>query len=114
MFEGFTHDKIIANGIGINVRYAGSGLPLLLLHGYPQTHVMWHKVTPSLAERYTVVAPDMRGYGEVDPCRGIAALAGCASRARSSTGSRDSLSPKALAIFNSVVRVGLPSSDNAS
>jgi haloacetate dehalogenase len=41
----------------------GKGAPLLLLHGYPQTHVIWHKVAPVLAERFTVVAPDMRGYG---------------------------------------------------
>ena len=46
MFEGFTHDRIVANGVGINLRYGGSGPPLLLLHGYPQTHVMWHKVAP--------------------------------------------------------------------
>ncbi len=103
-------NRVVANGVGINLRHGGSGPPLLLLHGYPQTHVMWHKVAAPLAERYTVVVPDMRGYGEVDPCLGIAA----ASRARSSTGSRVSLSPKALATFNSVARVGLPSSDNAS
>ena len=39
-----THHRITANGVGINLRYGGSGPPLLLLHGYPQTHVMWHKV----------------------------------------------------------------------
>src|SRR4029450_5833309 len=38
--------------------------PLLLLHGYPQTHAMWHRVAPSLAERFTVVCPDLRGYGD--------------------------------------------------
>ena len=50
----------------ISIRYAmaGSGPPLLLLHGYPQTHVMWHKVAPVLAERFTVVASDMRAYGD--------------------------------------------------
>ena len=42
----------------------GSGPPLLLLHGYPQTHVMWHKVAPRLAEDFTVVASDLRGYGD--------------------------------------------------
>ena len=46
MFEGFTHTNLTANGVGINLRYGGSGPPLLLLHGYPQTHVMWHKVAP--------------------------------------------------------------------
>ena len=50
----------------ISIRYAmaGSGPPLLLLHGYPQTHVMWHKIAPTLAERFTVVASDMRAYGD--------------------------------------------------
>jgi len=42
----------------------GSGPPILLLHGYPQTHAMWHKVAPALAERYTVVCADLRGYGD--------------------------------------------------
>ena len=41
----------------------GSGPPLLLIHGYPQTKAMWHKIAPGLAERFTVVAPDLRGYG---------------------------------------------------
>ena len=44
--------------------HGGSGSPLLLLHGYPQTHVMWHKVAPVLAENHTVVMPDLRGYGD--------------------------------------------------
>ena len=47
----------------IRLRHAGSGPPLLLLHGNPQTHAMWHRVAPRLAERYTVVCPDLRGYG---------------------------------------------------
>lgn len=47
----------------IAYRQGGSGPPLLLLHGYPQTHVMWHRVAPALAERFTVVAADLRGYG---------------------------------------------------
>jgi haloacetate dehalogenase len=48
----------------IRVRYGGSGPPLLLLHGHPQTHAMWHLVAPGLAEQFTVVAADLRGYGE--------------------------------------------------
>ena len=48
----------------LRLRTAGSGPPLLLLHGNPQTHAMWHAVAPTLAERFTVVAPDLRGYGE--------------------------------------------------
>jgi len=46
------------------MRIGGSGPPLLLLHGYPQTHVIWHKIAPSLAESFTVVATDLRGYGD--------------------------------------------------
>ena len=66
MFEGFTKSRITANGVSINVVHGGSGAPLLLLHGYPQMHVEWHKVAPKLAEYYTVVAPDLRGYGDSD------------------------------------------------
>ena len=47
----------------LRVRHGGSGPPLLLLHGHPQTHVMWHRVAPLLARDFTVVAPDLRGYG---------------------------------------------------
>jgi haloacetate dehalogenase len=62
-FEGFRLDKIpVADGV-LRVRYGGSGPPLLL-HGNPQTHAMWHKVAPALAERFTVVCPDLRGYGQ--------------------------------------------------
>ena len=66
MFESFTKTRIRANGVSINLVHAGSGEPLLLLHGYPQTHVMWHKAAPLLAEHHTVVAPDLRGYGDSD------------------------------------------------
>ncbi len=48
----------------INVVYGGSGPPVLLLHGYPQTHVLWHMLAPRLAERFTVVMTDLRGYGD--------------------------------------------------
>jgi haloacetate dehalogenase len=63
MFEGFEERRIETAGAEIFLRTAGSGEPLLLLHGYPQTHAMWHRVAPRLAERYTVVCPDLRGYG---------------------------------------------------
>ncbi len=64
MFNGFTKTRVKANGISINLVHGGSGPPVLLLHGYPQTHVEWHKIAPTLAEHYTVVAPDLRGYGD--------------------------------------------------
>jgi len=64
MFENFINTRINANGVSINLVHGGSGPPLLLLHGYPQTHVEWHKIAPTLAKHYTVVAPDLRGYGD--------------------------------------------------
>ncbi len=64
MFPGFEKKRIAANGTEINLRTAGDGPPLLLVHGYPQTHVMWHKIAPALAETFTVVCPDLRGYGD--------------------------------------------------
>ncbi len=64
MFEGFQQKQVEGAGATINLRVGGSGPPLLLLHGNPLTHVMWHKIAPRLAERFTVVAPDLRGYGD--------------------------------------------------
>ncbi len=64
MFDGFVQSRIRASGTEINLRKGGQGPPLLLLHGNPQTHVMWHKIAPRLAESFTVVAPDLRGYGD--------------------------------------------------
>ena len=64
MFDNFTKTRIKANGASINLVHGGAGPPLLLLHGYPQTHVEWHKIAPKLADHYTVVAPDLRGYGD--------------------------------------------------
>jgi haloacetate dehalogenase len=64
MFEGFEDLKIETSGTTINLVKGGNGPPMLLLHGYPQTHVMWHKVAPRLARDFTVVAADLRGYGD--------------------------------------------------
>jgi haloacetate dehalogenase len=66
VFPGFSSRRIESNGISVNVVWGGRGPPVLLLHGYPQTHVMWHRVAPLLAERHTVVCPDLRGYGDSD------------------------------------------------
>ena len=64
LFPGFALEHIDLGEVTVRVRHGGAGPPLLLLHGHPQTHVMWHAVAPALAERFTVVAPDLRGYGE--------------------------------------------------
>ena len=64
MFEGFEQTRIKTRGATINLVYGGQGPPALLLHGYPQTHAMWHRVAPAMAERFTVVVPDLRGYGD--------------------------------------------------
>jgi haloacetate dehalogenase len=79
-FDGLARARIAANGITLNVRHGGSGPPLLLLHGYPQTHLMWRKVVPLLAERFTLVVPDLRGYGDSDKPAGGADHAGYSKR----------------------------------
>jgi haloacetate dehalogenase len=64
MLDGFSSRRVPANGTDINVVHGGAGPPVLLLHGYPQTHVMWHRVARLLAGHFTVVCPDLRGYGD--------------------------------------------------
>jgi len=64
MFDGFERGRVDTGEVEIAYVRGGSGPPLLLLHGYPQTHAMWHLVAPRLAERFTVVVPDLRGYGD--------------------------------------------------
>ena len=66
LFPGFRRELVRANGIDINAAIGPKrdGPALLLLHGYPQTHAIWHKVAPRLAERFNVVATDLRGYGD--------------------------------------------------
>ena len=63
MFEGFRTEVVEVEGVHIRARIGGDGPPLLLLHGNPQTSAMWHLVAPQLAEDFTVVATDLRGYG---------------------------------------------------
>ena len=64
MFEGFERVRVEAEGANINAVRGGAGPPVLLLHGSPQTLVMWHLVAPKLAEDFTVIAADLRGYGD--------------------------------------------------
>lgn len=80
MFEGFRRELISANGVDIHVVIGGDGPPLLLLHGYPQTHAIWHKIAPALAGRFTVVATDLRGYGDSGKPEGGAGHAAYAKR----------------------------------
>jgi haloacetate dehalogenase len=71
LFPGFEPRRIRTSGATINLVIGGDGPPLLLLHGYPQTHAMWHKVAPVLARDYTVICPDLRGYGDSSKPRGL-------------------------------------------
>ncbi len=72
LIEGFEARDFDAGGITIRHAIGGSGPPLLLLHGYPQTHGMWRKIAPRLARRFTVVAADLRGYGDSSKPAGLA------------------------------------------
>lgn len=63
MFEGFREFDVAVTRTKIHGRHGGTGPPLLLLHGIPETHLMWHRVAPRLAERFSVVVTDLRGYG---------------------------------------------------
>src|ERR1700732_4442122 len=64
IMPGFTLTDIETRGARIRLRHGGSGPPLLLLHGNPLTYVSWHALAPQLAERFHVVAADLRGYGD--------------------------------------------------
>ncbi|MDQ2138016.1 alpha/beta hydrolase [Alcaligenaceae bacterium B3P038] len=65
LFPGFKQKTVdVDDGVHINCIVGGNGPPLLLLHGHPQTHAIWHRVAPTLARTHTVVAADLRGYGE--------------------------------------------------
>jgi pimeloyl-ACP methyl ester carboxylesterase len=64
---GFTYQRVrVADGVFLNVAVGGSGTPVVLLHGFPQTHLMWRGVAPELARDHTVICPDLRGYGDSD------------------------------------------------
>jgi haloacetate dehalogenase len=64
MFANFERFTIETSEATINLVKSGVGDPVLLLHGYPQTHAMWHKIAPLLSQNFTVVVPDLRGYGD--------------------------------------------------
>lgn len=64
LLDNFKKEQIKTEEVTINISHGGSGNPLLLLHGYPQTHVMWHKVAPKLSETFHVICADLRGYGD--------------------------------------------------
>lgn len=81
LFPGFRPFSVDVDGVTIAGTMGGSGPPLLLLHGYPQTHAMWHAVAPTLAARFTVVASDLRGYGASGKPPGGADHAAYAKRA---------------------------------
>lgn len=64
MFEGFESSDVMHDGVRLRVRHAGSGPPLLLLHGHPQTSAMWHRIAPSLTQNHSVFMMDLRGRGD--------------------------------------------------
>ena len=64
LLPGFSWRDIEVNGVQIRTATGGNGPPLLMLHGHPQMRLTWHKVAPALAKRFTIVAPDLRGYGD--------------------------------------------------
>lgn len=71
LFPGFEGGRVQTSGADVNFVKAGVGDPVLLLHGYPQSHVCWHKIAPELARRYTVVCADLRGYGDSSKPQGL-------------------------------------------
>ena len=73
LFPGFAHSDIeVGDDITLHCAHGGNGPPLLLIHGYPQTHAIWHKVAGRLAQDYSVVCADLRGYGDSSKPKGLA------------------------------------------
>jgi haloacetate dehalogenase len=71
LLQGFERGSVQTSGATINYVASGSGEPILLLHGYPETHVCWHRIAPELAKRYRVVCADLRGYGDSSKPEGL-------------------------------------------
>lgn len=82
MVQGFTLETILVDGIPLRVRHGGAGPPLLLLHGHPRTHTTWHRVAPLLADQFTVVCPDLPGFGQSQV--GAGGVAASSKRAKGS------------------------------
>ena len=61
MIPGLNQRRVVASGVSFNVCEGGEGPPVLLLHGYPQTHLVWRHLAPTLAREFTVIAPDLQG-----------------------------------------------------
>jgi len=83
MFSQFQQMRLNTSNATIHLLKGGNGYPILLLHGYPQTHVMWHNIAPQLAQDYTVVATDLRGYGDSSKPQAATNHANYAKRAMS-------------------------------
>jgi haloacetate dehalogenase len=96
MFDGFALETVDADGARLNVRRGGSGPPLLLLHGHPRTHATWHRVAPLLAPHFTVVCPDLPGFGRSSLPADAPDHANASKRA------------KALALLSLMRRLGFP------
>src|SRR5215831_9567696 len=80
MFDGFETATVDADETTIFIRRKGNGPPLLLLHGFPETHAMWHAVAPTLGDEFSVICADLRGYGASGKpieARSRAVLEGC-------------------------------------
>ncbi len=82
MFEGFQLEMIELSQATLRVRHGGDGPPVLLLHGHPRTHATWHRVAPVLARHYTVVCPDLRGFGQSSQPADTPDHAGSSKRAK--------------------------------
>src|ERR1700753_1145442 len=65
--DGFRYQRVpVGDGVGLHTAWGGTGTPVVLLHGFPQTHLMWRHVATALAADHTVICPDLRGYGDSD------------------------------------------------